>query len=49
MLFCIGGNLSGASQPHKHIQFLEIENEGPPMEILAQSVNIESPGMFTFH
>lgn len=47
MRFCIGGDLSGASQPHKHMQFLEIENEGPPVEILAQSVNLESPGWFT--
>jgi len=39
------GDLSGASQPHKHLQFIEIESEeGPPVEILAREVSLESPG-----
>ncbi len=40
-----GGNLSGASQPHKHIQIIRIDdNDGPPVEKLARSVRLETPG-----
>lgn len=35
------GDLSGASQPHKHIQLIPIEADGPPVEKLARSQNIE--------
>ncbi|KAL6310408.1 ATP adenylyltransferase-domain-containing protein [Sparassis latifolia] len=35
------GDLSGASQPHKHVQFLPIEDDGPPIERLARSTSIE--------
>ncbi|KAJ3906816.1 ATP adenylyltransferase-domain-containing protein [Lentinula edodes] len=38
------GDLSGASQPHKHLQFIETEDEGPPIEVLAGSISLESPG-----
>ncbi|KAJ3820782.1 ATP adenylyltransferase-domain-containing protein, partial [Lentinula raphanica] len=38
------GDLSGASQPHKHLQFIEAENDGPPIEVLARSISLESPG-----
>ncbi|KAF8919900.1 ATP adenylyltransferase-domain-containing protein [Mucidula mucida] len=38
------GNLSGASQPHKHIQIIRIDdNDGPPVEKLARSVRLETP------
>ncbi|THU95382.1 HIT-like protein [Dendrothele bispora CBS 962.96] len=38
------GDLSGASQPHKHIQFIQIEDEhGPPIEKIARTVNLETP------
>ncbi|KAH8107239.1 ATP adenylyltransferase-domain-containing protein [Cristinia sonorae] len=37
------GNLSGASQPHKHLQLIPIEGDGPPIEKLARSVNLEVP------
>jgi len=38
------GDISGASQPHKHVQFIPLENEeGPPIEELARSVNLETP------
>lgn len=43
----LGGDNSGASQPHKHLQFLPLENEdGPPIEILARDTNLEAPGKF---
>jgi len=35
------GDLSGASQPHKHIQLIPIEAGGPPVEKLARATNIE--------
>ncbi|THH09388.1 hypothetical protein EW145_g2042 [Phellinidium pouzarii] len=38
----VGGNDSGASQPHKHIQFIPVDNGGPPIERLARGVNLES-------
>ncbi|KAJ3933577.1 MAG: ATP adenylyltransferase-domain-containing protein [Lentinula lateritia] len=38
------GDLSGASQPHKHLQFIETEDDGPPIESLAGSISLESPG-----
>ncbi|KAL9711562.1 bifunctional AP-4-A phosphorylase/ADP sulfurylase [Leucoagaricus gongylophorus] len=39
------GNFSGASQPHKHIQFIPIgvTEAGPPIERLARSINLETP------
>jgi ATP adenylyltransferase/5',5'''-P-1,P-4-tetraphosphate phosphorylase II len=43
-----GGDSSGASQPHKHVQFIPIEGaDGPPIERIAKAVNLESPS--TFH
>ncbi|KAK7005782.1 ATP-transf domain-containing protein [Favolaschia claudopus] len=42
--FYNAGDLSGASQPHKHVQFLPLEDEdGPPIEYLARSVKLETP------
>jgi len=38
------GDNSGASQPHKHVQFIPIEEDGPPIERLARAVHLESPG-----
>ncbi|TBU24517.1 HIT-like protein [Dichomitus squalens] len=35
------GDLSGASQPHKHIQLLPIDDDGPPVETLARSTKLE--------
>ncbi|KAG5647029.1 hypothetical protein DXG03_001399 [Asterophora parasitica] len=37
------GENSGASQPHKHIQFIPVEDDGPPIEALARSANLETP------
>ncbi|KAF8650435.1 hypothetical protein AX16_005238 [Volvariella volvacea WC 439] len=37
------GDLSGSSQPHKHIQFLPCPPEGPPVERVARLVNLETP------
>ncbi|KAF5380465.1 hypothetical protein D9615_004622 [Tricholomella constricta] len=37
------GDNSGASQPHKHIQFIPVEDDGPPIESLARSANLEMP------
>jgi len=38
------GDNSGASQPHKHVQFLPIEGiDGPPIERLAKGVHLQSP------
>lgn len=44
---CIGGDLSGASQPHKHLQFIPVASgdEGPPIERLAKSQAIEAHGV----
>ncbi|KAJ7079070.1 ATP adenylyltransferase-domain-containing protein [Mycena belliarum] len=37
------GDNSGASQAHKHVQFIPLEDEdGPPIEYLARSVKLES-------
>ena len=42
-----GGDHSGASQPHKHIQFIPIEEEdGGPIERVAKSKTLETPGAF---
>ncbi|KAG1799743.1 ATP adenylyltransferase-domain-containing protein [Suillus plorans] len=38
------GSNSGASQSHKHIQFIEVEDDGPPIEILARAANLEVSG-----
>ncbi|KAI9061770.1 hypothetical protein FKP32DRAFT_1594300 [Trametes sanguinea] len=35
------GDLSGASQPHKHLQLIPIEDDGPPIEKLARAAKIE--------
>ncbi|KAJ7072060.1 ATP adenylyltransferase-domain-containing protein [Mycena amicta] len=40
------GDISGASQPHKHIQFIPLnddDEDGPPIEYLARSVKLETP------
>jgi len=38
------GDNSGASQPHKHIQFIPLDNEdGPPIDRLAKQAHIEQP------
>lgn len=38
------GDLSGASQPHKHIQFITVDDDdGPPIEALARAVTLEAP------
>jgi len=38
------GDNSGASQPHKHIQFIPIEGDNcPPIERLAKAAKLESP------
>ncbi|TFK44348.1 ATP adenylyltransferase-domain-containing protein [Crucibulum laeve] len=38
------GDNSGASQPHKHIQFIPLDSEdGPPIERVARTVNVETP------
>jgi len=40
-----GGDRSGASQPHKHLQFFPAENEdGPPIERLARAARIDKDG-----
>ena len=42
-----GGDQSGASQPHKHMQFLPTEGEdGPPIERLARSARIDKEGRY---
>ncbi|KXN91000.1 5',5'''-P-1,P-4-tetraphosphate phosphorylase 2 [Leucoagaricus sp. SymC.cos] len=43
--FYNSGDFSGASQSHKHIQFIPVEETelGPPIERLARSVNVETP------
>lgn len=38
-----GGVRSGASQPHKHIQFIPLDDDAP-IDKLAQSINLETPG-----
>ncbi|CDO72749.1 hypothetical protein BN946_scf184994.g1 [Trametes cinnabarina] len=39
-----GGDLSGASQPHKHLQLIPIEDDGPPIEKVARAAKIEHDG-----
>ncbi len=46
MVFISGGDLSGASQPHKHLQLIPIEDNGPPVEVLARRTVIETLGMY---
>lgn len=43
--FILGGDISGASQHHKHIQFIPVgdDDEGPPIEILARAAQLEVP------
>jgi ATP adenylyltransferase len=36
------GDNSGASQPHKHLQFIPIEGDGPPIERLARRAKLET-------
>ncbi|RDX41812.1 HIT-like protein [Lentinus brumalis] len=35
------GDLSGASQPHKHVQLIPIDDDGPPVEKLARAAKID--------
>lgn len=43
-----GGDNSGASQPHKHVQFIPVEDkDGPPLEKLARKAQIQFPGSST--
>ncbi|RDB24926.1 Diadenosine 5',5'''-P1,P4-tetraphosphate phosphorylase 2 [Hypsizygus marmoreus] len=35
------GDNSGASQPHKHVQFIPVDEDGPPVEQLARAANLE--------
>jgi len=37
------GELSGASQPHKHLQLIPVEDDGPPIERLARKTKIDYP------
>ncbi len=40
-----GGDRSGASQPHKHLQFFPTQTEdGPPIECLARAARIDKDG-----
>ncbi|KAI6040311.1 ATP adenylyltransferase-domain-containing protein [Pisolithus marmoratus] len=40
---------SGASQPHKHVQFIEVDRDGPPLEKITRNLKIEASGRpFTF-
>ncbi|KAI0369663.1 hypothetical protein BV20DRAFT_967644 [Pilatotrama ljubarskyi] len=44
------GDLSGASQPHKHLQLIPIEEDGPPVEKLARAAKLEHEDRpFTLH
>ncbi|KAI6106357.1 ATP adenylyltransferase [Pisolithus croceorrhizus] len=36
---------SGASQPHKHVQFIEVERDGPPLEKITRNLKIEASGL----
>jgi ATP adenylyltransferase len=43
-----GGENSGASQAHKHIQFVPLADEsGPPIEHLARKAQLEFAGKFS--
>jgi len=33
---------SGASQPHKHLQFIQVQDDGPPIERLARRAKLET-------
>ncbi|KAF7793886.1 hypothetical protein EIP86_005008 [Pleurotus ostreatoroseus] len=35
------GDMSGASQPHKHLQLIPLEEDGPPVEKLARKQTLE--------
>ncbi|TFY60554.1 hypothetical protein EVJ58_g5081 [Rhodofomes roseus] len=35
------GDLSGASQPHKHLQLIPVEDDGPPIERLTRKTKID--------
>ncbi|KAI0732070.1 ATP adenylyltransferase-domain-containing protein [Fomitopsis betulina] len=37
------GILSGASQPHKHLQLIPVDDDGPPIESLARKAKIDFP------
>ncbi|KAG6866745.1 hypothetical protein C0991_011404 [Blastosporella zonata] len=37
------GEHSGASQPRKHIQFIPVDYDSPPIELLARAANLEIP------
>jgi len=39
------GEHSGASQPHKHIQFIPVKEDGPPIESLARSAVLQVQGL----
>ncbi|KAI0051872.1 HIT-like protein [Auriscalpium vulgare] len=41
MAFYNCGDRSGASQPHKHVQFIPIEDEEPPIEVKARAARLE--------
>lgn len=44
-----GGDRSGASQHHKHVQFMPVEDDGPPIEKVARTVKLESDCMRFLH
>ena len=45
IIFLQGGRNSGASQPHKHIQFIPLDSQdGPPIDRLARRAHVETPG-----
>lgn len=46
--YLIGGDNSGASQPHKHLQLIPVQEDGPPVEKLARQTTIEVLGMSSF-
>ncbi|RPD76759.1 HIT-like protein [Lentinus tigrinus ALCF2SS1-7] len=35
------GDLSGASQPHKHVQLIPLDDDGPPVEKLARATKLD--------
>ena len=43
----IGGDNSGASQPHKHLQLIPTGEDGPPIEKVARTTAIETAGPLT--
>ncbi|EGO00110.1 hypothetical protein SERLA73DRAFT_122199 [Serpula lacrymans var. lacrymans S7.3] len=44
MAFYNCGKNSGASQPHKHLQFIPVDDGGPPIERLARKAKLEVSG-----